>query len=104
MALAPKKSAPVYCATKAGLHLFTVALRYQLETTPVKVFEIIPPIVDTAMTKGRGRGKITPEALAEQFWSAYRRDHWEIAIGKVKLLKLMNRIAPTVAAAMLKNY
>jgi uncharacterized oxidoreductase len=103
LGIAPKKSAPVYCATKAGLHIFTKALRYQLESTPVKVFEIIPPIVDTAMTSGRGRGKISADQLAAEFWRSYRRDRLEIAIGKVKLLTWLNRLAPGVAEAILKN-
>ncbi|UOP01266.1 SDR family NAD(P)-dependent oxidoreductase [Kingella potus] len=66
LALAPKKSAPVYCAAKAGLHNFTRALRYQTETAAphVKIQEIVPPLVATRMTDGRGSGKITPEEAA----------------------------------------
>jgi short-subunit dehydrogenase involved in D-alanine esterification of teichoic acids len=103
LGLVPKRSAPVYCATKAGLHLFTKALRYQLEGTRMQVFEIVPPLVDTAMTKGRGKGKISPEALAEQFWKAYIRDKQEVLIGKVKLLCWINRIAPSLAESLIKN-
>ncbi|WP_159881488.1 SDR family oxidoreductase [Paenibacillus puerhi] len=103
LGLVPKKSAPVYCGTKAGLHLFTKALRYQLEGTGIRVFEVIPPIVDTDMTLGRGRGKISPEVLADQFWTSYRHDRLEVAIGKVKLLKWVNRLAPSLAEALLKN-
>jgi short-subunit dehydrogenase involved in D-alanine esterification of teichoic acids len=33
LALAPKKSAPVYCGTKSAIHSATKALRYQLENT-----------------------------------------------------------------------
>ncbi|GAB3643540.1 SDR family NAD(P)-dependent oxidoreductase [Spirosoma arcticum] len=47
----PKASAPVYDATKAGIHIFTQALRYQLPG--VRVMEVIPPLVDTPMTAGR---------------------------------------------------
>lgn len=103
LALVPKQSAPVYCATKAGIHQFTKALRYQLEATPVRVFEIIPPIVDTDMTRGRGRGKITAEALAAQFWSSYCRDQLEVRIGKVELLVWLNRFFPAIAERLLKN-
>ena len=38
---------PVYCATKAALHSFTLSLRQQLKDTPIQVIEIIPPAVDT---------------------------------------------------------
>ncbi|MCM3634788.1 MULTISPECIES: SDR family oxidoreductase [Paenibacillus] len=99
----PKQSAPVYCATKGGLHIFTKALRYQLESTPIKVFEIIPPIVETDMTKGRGHGKISPYELAEQFFRYYEQDRFEAPIGKSKWLSLINRILPTLAERMLRN-
>lgn len=95
LGLVPKKQAPVYCGTKAGIHIFTKALRYQIKD--VKVFEIIPPLVDTQMTKGRGNRKISPEALVEEFMKAVKRDQFEINIGKVKLLKLINRISPAIA-------
>lgn len=67
LGLVPKKSAPVYGATKAAVHLFTKGLRYQLEATRVKVFEIIPPLASTEMTERRGKGKISSEQLALEF-------------------------------------
>lgn len=103
LAIVPKKSAPVYCASKAGLHLFSKSLRYQLESTPIRVFEIIPPLVDTEMTQGRGSGKISVEKLTDQFWRSYHQDRLEVAIGKVKLLKWLNRLVPSLAEALLKN-
>lgn len=103
LGLVPKESAPVYCASKAGLHIFSKALRYQLESTNIKVFEIIPPLVDTEMTKGRGRGKITPETLAEEFWDKFINDKYEMNIGKVKLLNLINRISPQIADKIMRK-
>lgn len=38
---------PVYCATKAALHSFTLSLRQQLLQSSIKVVEIIPPAVNT---------------------------------------------------------
>lgn len=40
-------SAPIYSATKAGVRAYTQALRLQLEDTNVKVFEMIPPGINT---------------------------------------------------------
>ena len=95
LGLVPKADAPVYCGTKAGLHIFSKSLRQQMNNT--KVFEVLPPLVDTAMTAGRGKGKITADQLTEEFFRAFARDKYEIAIGKVKLLKLINRFSPALA-------
>ena len=103
LALSPKKSAPVYCATKAGVHMFTKALRYQLEGSNVKVFEVLPPLVDTPMTQGVGKDKITPAQLVDEFMIGLEKDRFEMNIGKVKLLKMMHRISPAIADNILKN-
>jgi uncharacterized oxidoreductase len=47
LSFVPKADVPVYCATKAALHSFTLSLRHQLSGTPIAVIEIIPPAVDT---------------------------------------------------------
>lgn len=101
LGLVPKQSAPVYCATKAGIHIFSKAFRDQLET--VKVFEIIPPLVSTQMTAGRGKGKISPEALVKEFLQAFKRNQYEIAIGKTKLLRWINRLSPALADRIMRG-
>ena len=103
LAISPKKSAPVYCATKAAIHNFTKAFRYQMEETNLTIFEIIPPLVDTAMTEGRGKGKISPEQLVDEFIKDFKNNKVESYIGKSKLLKLISRIAPKLADGILKN-
>lgn len=104
LAFAPKKSAPVYCATKAGVHAFTQALRYQLEETDVRVFEVIPPMVDTPMTEGRNpSGKITARELVDEFIQAFRKDRFEINIGKVKAFRWLLRLWPQKAYGLLKH-
>ncbi|MBU7584105.1 MAG: SDR family oxidoreductase [Nostoc sp. TH1S01] len=103
LALVPKQSAPVYCGSKAGIHIATKALRWQLETTSIKVFEIIAPLVDTPMTQGRGKGKISPDALVEEFWHDFTRDRYEMRIGKTKLLFFLNRWFPQIAEKILRR-
>ena len=50
----PIAAMPVYCATKAAMHSFSVSLRHQMKKTPVKVFEIIPPAVETELGREEG--------------------------------------------------
>jgi len=101
LAIVPKAKSAVYCATKAAIHIFSKSLRYQLDT--VKVFEIIPPLVDTHMTKGRGKGKITTQRLVNEFIKAFKKNRYEVNIHKVKLLRIINRISPKIADSIMKG-
>ena len=103
LALSPKRSAPVYCATKAAIHNFTVALRYQLNSTGVKVFEVLPSLIDTPMTEGRGANKISADQLVTEFMKNFKKDNYEIYIGKTKLLKLIVRLWPSLAGRIMKG-
>lgn len=103
LAIVPKKNAPGYCASKGGLHIFSQSLRALLDGTTVKVFEIIPPLVDTEMTQGRGSRKISPEQLVDEFFQKFKRGRFEISIGKVRVLKLLARIFPSLALKIMKN-
>lgn len=104
LAFAPKEAAPVYCATKAGLQRFTTALRYQAETAcpPMLVAEAILPLVDTGMTAGRGRGKISPMQAAEELIAGIRKGKEHVMIGKSRLLPPLLRLSPALVARMLR--
>jgi uncharacterized oxidoreductase len=47
LAFTPMATAPIYSATKAAVHSFTMSLRHQLEDTPIEVIEVAPPAVNT---------------------------------------------------------
>jgi len=47
----PMLDTPIYNATKAAVHTYTLVLRQQLKGTSVKVIEIVPPMVDTGLNK-----------------------------------------------------
>jgi uncharacterized oxidoreductase len=52
LAFVPLVITPTYNATKAAIHLYTIALRRQLQGTTVEVLELIPPHVQTDIMPG----------------------------------------------------
>lgn len=104
LAIAPKKDAPVYCATKAGLRSFTRALRYQCsESAPhIKVVEAVMALVDTDMTRGRGTGKISPFRAAREIIAGLERGRDEVWVAKAALLPVLQRLSPALVARILK--
>ena len=99
----PIASMPVYCATKAAVHSFTQSLRYQLRDTSIKVFEIIPPMVDTELDKGTTeegdqefRG-IPPSEVAGATLTAMANNEYEIVVGEAKGLVMGSRTNPEKA-------
>ncbi len=47
----PMPNTPIYSATKAAIHTYTLVLRQQLRDTSVRVIEIVPPMVDTGLNR-----------------------------------------------------
>lgn len=103
LAIYPKTSSAIYSATKAAIHSLSQSLRYQLEGTAVGVTEILLPLVDTQMTKGRGIGKITPERAAEEIIASIIKERDEHYVGKARMLPLLSRISPLITRRILKS-
>src|SRR5712664_3858715 len=49
LAFIPMAITPTYNATKAAIHSWSQALRYQLKSTNVEVLELVPPYVQTEL-------------------------------------------------------
>ncbi len=105
LALVPKTKSAVYCGTKGGLRIFSKSLRNQLADTNVTVCEILPFLVDTAMTEGRGSDKIkiAPSVVADSIVNALERDSEEVYVDKAKLLYWLDRILPGLAGRVMKR-
>jgi len=88
LAFVPLARFPIYCATKAALHSFTMSLRYQLKDTTVKVFEVIPPTVYDTELKGKPLEKtdwaISSAEVAQAVMSGLEKDEYEIPAGSVE--------------------
>jgi uncharacterized oxidoreductase len=103
LAIQPKTSSPIYCATKAFIRSFTTSLRFQLSATSIKLFELVPPLVDTEMTKDNKGPKITPADLAAAFWAGWRSNQAVILAGQAKALHIINRLSPSLAARIVRG-
>lgn len=102
LGLVPLVIVPVYSATKAAMHSFSISLRRQLKNTSVKVYELMPPIVDTDLDKGardrRGQTNkgITAAKVAAETMNGLAKDKPEIAIGIIQLLRYGVRFSPAM--------
>jgi NAD(P)-dependent dehydrogenase (short-subunit alcohol dehydrogenase family) len=80
-------TASVYSATKAGLHAFSMALRHQLSRLGIKVFEVVPPAVDTELNpegraqRGGFKADLSPEELTSAVMKDIEADVLEIGYG-----------------------
>ncbi len=98
--LVPSTAAPVYSASKAGLHGFCKALRRQLAESGVGVTEVLPPLVDTPAVSHRQGAKLSADALVRQVLREASRGRDEVLPGTVRWLPLLLRLAPGFAERM----
>lgn len=107
LAIAPKASSPVYCATKAFVRSYTIALRYQLEElssgSAIRVFDLAPPLVKTDMTAGRNEGGLSAEDLVSAFWRAWESDRYYVPAGQTRLLEIIHRLSPGLARRIMRS-
>lgn len=99
LSLVPSLEEPTYSASKAALSFYTRLLRKNLEIlgSKVKVFELLPPAVDTSMTAKRNGKKISPERLVKELITGIKKDQFTIRVGDTKLISLFSRLSPWLA-------
>ncbi|MDJ0642253.1 MAG: SDR family NAD(P)-dependent oxidoreductase [Erythrobacter sp.] len=100
LAIAPAARQPVYCATKAGLRFYSLALREQLKDTNIRVIEALPPVVDTQMNDGNPMKKMPADECARQIVAAIEKDRDEANIGMTKALRVVESLSPMLAKSM----
>jgi short-subunit dehydrogenase involved in D-alanine esterification of teichoic acids len=94
---------PVYAATKAALHSFSRSLRACVAGTSVRVFDVLPPLVDTPMARNLTGSKVAPEAVARAVLAGLAAERYEIHIGQAKRLARLSRLAPALADRIIAN-
>lgn len=97
----PMARMPIYCATKAAMHSYSMTLRHQLSKVGIKVIEVIPPmIMDTELNlEGRlksghsARNFETPTSaeFAEVVMKGIGEDKPEIGYGSAEELRNATR-------------
>ena len=105
LAFVPLQCGPIYCATKAALHSYTISLRQQLADYNVEVIELMPPAVKTELTAELPEDgdfkMITTDELVETTIKALQANKLEITPGQASQLKFMSRLAPGFINAQL---
>jgi uncharacterized oxidoreductase len=93
LAFVPMARFPVYCATKAFVHSFTISLRHQLRNTGVRVIEVAPPWVESELGAGHstfvaepGRGPMPLDAFIAASMQDLASDREELAVAGAKFL------------------
>jgi uncharacterized oxidoreductase len=100
LAFIPFPAAPVYSATKAAIHSFTLALRAQAAATRVRVVELAPPGTETPLFRGefaeemKGERAMDPVTLVRRAIAEIERGRLEIRPGPANILKIASRVAP----------
>jgi uncharacterized oxidoreductase len=96
---------PTYSASKAALHSYTQSLRLSLEHTGnIKVFELMPPLVNTELSQIIGGSKgIAPSVVAQDLIDAIEKDHYEIHVGNTQHIYELNRKSPEEAMKLMNT-
>lgn len=94
LAYVPMPISPIYSASKAALHSYSISARHQFKKMNLKVFEFLLPAVDTNMSHAFDMKKMTVERVVLQMATAVKKNKYEVRIGEAKLLYAMSRLAP----------
>lgn len=98
VALVPGLRTPTYSASKAAVHAYTKVLRLALRNTGVRVFELMPPLVNTEFSKEiGGENGIPPLQVAEDLIAAFETDTYEIHVGVTADMYALSLSSPETA-------
>ena len=97
-------SLATYSASKAALHSYTQSLRIALaRNSKVKVFELMPPLVDTEFSAPiNGKTGIPPSVVADGFMDGFGKDEYEIRVDNTQYIYELFLKSPAEALAVMQ--
>ena len=109
LAFIPMAMTPTYNATKAAIHSWTQALRYQLKNTKVQVIELVPPYVQTELMGSKQASDPRAMPLADYLNETInliktQPDATEILVERVKPLRFAEQNGPEKYAAFFQQF
>ena len=99
----PKSDALTYSASKAGLRNFTTGLRYALKASNIRVMELIPPVTDTGMTRGREEEKMPADRFVARILPQLRKERRILTVPKMRFFLWISFLFPGLAFRILDN-
>lgn len=105
VAFAPNKGMATYGASKAALHSYSLSLRLALEPTSIKVFELMPPLVDTEFSSviGGAVNGIPPSEVADALLTAFEANEYQIHVGRTAQIYALSLSSPAEALAAMNQ-
>ena len=104
LSFAPAAFVPIYSATKAALHSFTLSLRHQLAPTGIAVLEIVPPAVDTDLGgPGLHTFGVNVDEFADSIMARLAAGEQEVGYGTSEKSRLASRAELDEQFRMMNN-
>ena len=101
--VAPVAGGSVYCASKAAVHFAAMCMRHQLAPLRIRVVEVLPPVVDTDLSKNSPVAKMPVAVFAKKFLSRLSKGENVMNIGQTAGLEKFSRFFPSMAFKMLNK-
>jgi uncharacterized oxidoreductase len=92
-----------YCASKAAVHFATMSIRHQVAALKIRVVEVLPPVVDTDLSKAATMKKMPADTFAKIFLDRLSKGQDVMNIGQTAALEKFSRFLPKTAFKMLNK-
>lgn len=99
LSIVPSSIEATYSSSKTALAFYVKSLRNHLQiiNSKLKIFELLPPLVDTDMVADRDDKKISPMQLKSGLVKGLESDKYTIRVGDSKIIYFLNRFFPKLA-------